>query len=45
MERSAREAFEAGVIEKRYYLLYAQGSKAIQERKEQQAQDDAAGHH
>ena len=34
MERSAREAFEAGLIERRYYLLYAQGTKAMQERKD-----------
>ncbi len=28
MERSARDAYEAGIIEKRYYLLYAQGTRA-----------------
>jgi defect-in-organelle-trafficking protein DotB len=28
MEKSARNAYEAGLIEHRYYLLYAQGTKA-----------------
>jgi defect in organelle trafficking protein DotB len=27
MEKSARDAFNAGLIEKRYYLMYAQGTK------------------
>jgi defect-in-organelle-trafficking protein DotB len=31
MEQSAREAYEAGLIEKRHYLIYAQGTKAHQE--------------
>jgi len=42
MEQSARESFEAGLIEKRYYLLYAQGAQAIQERKELQDKEEAA---
>jgi len=41
MEQSAKEAFDAGLIEKRHYLIYAQGTKAMQERKEQQELDDA----
>ena len=45
MERSAREAFEAGLIERRYYLLYAQGTKAMQERKDLQAEDDTQKNH
>ena len=45
MEQSAKEAFDAGLIEKRHYLVYAQGTKAAQERKEQQEKDDAAAHH
>lgn len=27
MEKSARDAYQAGLIEKRYYLMYAQGTK------------------
>jgi len=27
MEKAAKEAFDAGLIEKRYYLIYAQGTK------------------
>jgi defect-in-organelle-trafficking protein DotB len=34
MERAARDAFEAGLIERRYYLMYVQGSKEA----------DAGGH-
>ena len=34
MEQSAREAFDAGLIEKRHYLVYAQGTKAEPEDKE-----------
>ena len=45
MEQSAREAYEAGLIERRYYLLYAQGTKAMQERKEQRDKDDAEKNH
>ncbi|MBI3441639.1 MAG: Flp pilus assembly complex ATPase component TadA [Proteobacteria bacterium] len=44
MEQSAKEAFDAGLIEKRHYLVYAQGTKAAQERKEQEERDEAAGH-
>ncbi len=29
MEQSAKEAFEAGLIERRHYLLYMQGSKTV----------------
>ncbi len=42
MEQAAKEAYEGGLIERRYYLLYAQGTKAMQERKEIQEKDDAA---
>jgi defect-in-organelle-trafficking protein DotB len=45
MEQAAKEAMDAGLIEKRHYLVYAQGTKAAQERKELQLQDEAAGHH
>lgn len=31
MERAAKEAFDAGLIENRYYMLYAQGSKLSEE--------------
>ena len=31
MEKSARDAYEAGLIEKRFYLIYEQGSKAAAE--------------
>lgn len=31
MEKSARDAYEAGLIEHRYYLMYAQGTKAAEE--------------
>ena len=34
MEQSAKEAYEAGLIERRHYLLYAQGTAAMQELKE-----------
>lgn len=30
MEKSARDAFNAGLIERRYYMLYTQGTKAEQ---------------
>lgn len=42
MESSARDAYEAGLIEKRFYLLYAQGTKAATQDKEE---DSAAGGH
>lgn len=35
MEKSARDAFEAGLIDKRFYILYAQGTKAAKEALEQ----------
>jgi hypothetical protein len=31
MEKAARDAMDAGLIEHRYYLLYAQGTKAAKE--------------
>ncbi len=37
METSAREAYEAGIIDKRYYLLYAQGARAAQKAMEETA--------
>jgi defect in organelle trafficking protein DotB len=39
MERAARMALEAGLIERRYYLLYAQGTK---EGREHLKEDEAA---
>ncbi|MCE9507604.1 MAG: Flp pilus assembly complex ATPase component TadA [Alphaproteobacteria bacterium] len=45
MEQAAKEALDAGLIENRYYLVYAQGTKAAQERKEMQEQDETAGKH
>lgn len=33
MEQSAKEAYEAGLIEERYYKMYAQGTKAEEEKK------------
>jgi len=33
MEQSAKEAFEAGLIEERYYKMYVQGTKADSENK------------
>jgi len=42
MEASAREAFDAGLIDRRHYLVYAHGTKAEQERKDMQEQDKAA---
>lgn len=41
MEKSARDAFDAGLIERRFYLLYAQGTK---EAKEAEAAGEG-GHH
>lgn len=34
MEQSAKEAFEAGLIEKRHYLVYAQGTKAAKQQQQ-----------
>jgi defect-in-organelle-trafficking protein DotB len=45
MEQAAKEALDAGLIENRHYLVYAQGTKAAQERKELQEQDETAGKH
>jgi len=42
MEQSAKEAFDTGLIERRHYLLYAQGAAAMQERKELADKDEAA---
>jgi defect-in-organelle-trafficking protein DotB len=42
MEQSAKEAYEAGIIERRHYLQYALGTAAMQERKEMEDKDDAA---
>jgi defect-in-organelle-trafficking protein DotB len=36
MEQAAKEALDAGLIEKRHYLVYAQGTKAAQELKDLQ---------
>jgi defect in organelle trafficking protein DotB len=40
MEYSARMAFEDGLIEKRYYLIYSQGTKAAKKAMGQQVDDD-----
>ena len=32
MEESAKEAFDAGLIEKRHYLIYAQGTKKLEKK-------------
>jgi defect-in-organelle-trafficking protein DotB len=45
MEQAAKEALDAGLIENRYYLVYAQGTKAAQERKDLQEQEEAAAKH
>jgi defect-in-organelle-trafficking protein DotB len=42
MEQSAKESYEAGLIDRRHYLLYAQGTQAMQELKELTEKDDAA---
>lgn len=42
MEQSAKEAFEAGLIEKRHYMIYMQGSKSAPGVKEEEA---GGGHH
>ncbi|MDI1228619.1 MAG: ATPase, T2SS/T4P/T4SS family [bacterium] len=41
MESQARRAFEAGLIEKRHYLVYLQGSKAAQEALKRIARQEA----
>jgi len=45
MEQSAKEAMDAGLIERRHYLVYAQGTKAARERKDLQEQDETADNH
>lgn len=42
MEQSAKESYEAGLIERRHYLVYAHGTQAMQERKELEEKDEAA---
>lgn len=47
MERSARDAFDAGLIERRYYLLYAQGTKEAKDAEKKAVEDakrEAEGH-
>jgi defect-in-organelle-trafficking protein DotB len=41
METSARAAYEAGLIDRRFYLIYAQGTKAGTEFLEQEAKNKA----
>ena len=41
MEKAARDAFEAGLIEKRHYLIYKQGTK--QEAGDEE-EETAGGH-
>ncbi len=40
MEQSAREAYEAGLIDRRYYLLYAHGTKAAAEQEDKEKHDE-----
>ena len=42
MERSAKEAYDKGLIERRIYLQYAQGMEAIQERQALEDKEEAA---
>ena len=42
MEQSAKDAYDAGLIERRHYLQYALGTAAMQERKELADKDEAA---
>lgn len=44
MEKAARDAFEAGLIEKRFYLIYAAGTKEAKEAREAGELDDIGGH-
>lgn len=44
MEKAARDAFEAGLIEKRHYLIYAAGTKEAKEARERGEMDDSGGH-
>jgi len=41
MEQVAKESYDAGLIERRHYLTYAQGAEAMQERKELADKDEA----
>ncbi|MCK4945121.1 MAG: Flp pilus assembly complex ATPase component TadA [Alphaproteobacteria bacterium] len=40
MESSAKEALDAGLIEKRHYLIYAHGTKALKDHREETKDDD-----
>ena len=44
MERAAREAMEAGLIERRYYLIYAAGTKEAKEARASGELDEGGGH-
>lgn len=44
MEKAARDAFEAGLIEKRFYLIYAAGTKEAKEAREAGELDGIGGH-
>ena len=44
MEKAARDAFEAGHIEKRYYLIYAAGTKEAKEARANGELDEGGGH-
>ena len=48
MESSAKDAFDAGKIEKRYYLVYMQGSKAAKQamglKVDEEEEETAGGH-
>ena len=41
MEASAKEALNAGLIEKRHYLIYAQGIKKLEDHNKETKEDDA----
>jgi hypothetical protein len=45
MESTAREAYEKGLIERRHYLIYAQGTKEGKEAQELEDLENAAGGH
>jgi len=40
MESSAKEALDAGLIEKRHYLIYVHGTKALKDHREETKDDD-----
>jgi len=44
MEKAARDAYEAGLIEKRYYLIYAAGTKEAKEARARGELDETGGH-